>query len=265
MTNRHVILPVVLLFVCAAFAPPARAQQVTTEELKKQVDALSQSVQAMQKDLQEIKAFLQGRVPPARAQSVVLDLGGHPFRGENTARLTLVEFSDYQCPFCGRFVRETVPQFDKEYVQTGKVKYVFLDLPLESIHATAFKAAEAAHCAGEQGKFWEMHDRLYANQQALEPWTPHAQALGLDVAKFDECLSSGRQAARIRADVAVAQKAGLTSTPSFVLAYTDPKSATVSSVAVMIGVPPYAALKTAVDKLLANQPDAPQGKGAEKK
>ncbi len=139
-----------------------------------------------------------------------------------------------------------------------------MDLPLESIHKSAFKAAEAAHCAEEQGKFWEMHDRLYTNQQTLEPLKPHAEAIGLDVAKFEECLNSGRQAAQIRKDMAEAQKAGLTGTPAFFLAYTDPKSAKVKTVTRMVGAQPYAAFKAAIDKLLVDQPEAPKEKGAEK-
>ena len=74
-------------------------------------------------------------------------------------------------------------------------------MPLESIHKFAFKAAQAASCAGEQGKFWEMHDRLFQNQQALEPWTPHAEAVGLDVPKFEECLASGKFDQEIRRDM----------------------------------------------------------------
>jgi protein-disulfide isomerase len=137
-------------------------------------------------------------------------------------------------------------------------------LPLESIHKNAFKAAEVARCAGEQGKYWEMHDRLYANQQTLEPWKPHAEAVGLDVAKFEECLNSGRQAVKIRADMAEAEKAGLTGTPSFFLAYTDPKSTKIKTVSRLVGAQPFAAFKAAIDRLLTDQPEAPKEKGSEK-
>ena len=89
------------------------------------------------------------------------------------------------------------------------------DMPLESIHKLAFKAAEAANCAGEQGKYWEMHGRLFANQQAFEPWAPHAEALGLDVARFETCLSTGKYADEIRRDMAQAATAGVTGTPAF--------------------------------------------------
>jgi len=133
---------------------------------------------------------------------------------------------------------------------------VFADFPLESIHKFAFKAAEATRCAGEQGKFWEMHDRLFANQTSLEPAKPHAEAIGLDVAKFEGCLSAGKYAEAIRKDVADGAKAGVTGTPLFFLAYTDPTSTKVKTVARLSGAQPYAAFKAQIDQLLAEKPKA---------
>ena len=120
-----------------------------------------------------------------------------------------------------------------------------------------------ADCASEQGKYWEMHDRLYANQQSLEPWTAHGEAIGLDMAKFDDCLSSGRSADEIRKNMAEAQKAGVTGTPAFFLAYTDPGSSKVTTITGMKGAQPFAAFKAAIDKLLAEQPKAVQEKARE--
>jgi predicted DsbA family dithiol-disulfide isomerase len=137
-------------------------------------------------------------------------------------------------------------------------------MPLESIHKNAFKAAEAIHCAADEGKFWEMRGRLFANQQALDQWNSHAEAIGLDVAKFEECMNSGRQATKIRADMAQAQKAGVTGAPAFFFAYTDPKSTKVTTVTMLSGAQPYAAFRAAIDKLLAGTPEAPKDKGTEK-
>src|SRR5206468_2296125 len=159
------VLSVGLLLGYVLSGRPAVAQEASTAELKKEIMALSDTVKAMQKDLQDIKALLQRGGPPPAPENVVLDLGNNPFKGQKTAPLTMVEFTDYQCPFCGRYARETYAQIEKEYIATGKVKYVLLDLPLESIHKFAFKAAQVANCAGEQGKYWEMHDRLFANQE----------------------------------------------------------------------------------------------------
>jgi protein-disulfide isomerase len=139
-----------------------------------------------------------------------------------------------------------------------------VDFPLESIHKFAFKAAEAARCAGEQGKFWEMHDRLFANQKDLEPAKPHAEAVGLDVPKFEGCLSAGKYAEAIRKDVAEGAKAGVTGTPAFFLAYTDPTSSKVKTVVRLTGAQPYAAFKAQIDKLLAEQPPKAGAEAAEK-
>ena len=148
-----------------------------------------------------------------------------------------------------------MPQIEKEYIQTGKVKYVARDFPLESIHKEAFKAAEAGHCAGEQGKFWEMHARLYANQRALAPnnLPQYAQAIELDVPKFQQCLESGKYAAKIRQDLADGQQAGVTGTPGFFLGVTDPNDQKVKVSRVLKGAQAYASFKEAIDSLLSSQ------------
>jgi protein-disulfide isomerase len=251
MILRRAVLPSAMTLGWLLAAPLAAQPEPAAADLAKEIAALKASVQAIQKDVQEIKALLLTRPAGGPPASVVIDPGSNQFKGERTAKLTLVEFSDYQCPFCARYVRDTYPQIHKEYVETGKLRYVFLDLPLESIHKLAFKAAEAANCAGEQGKYWEMHDRLFENQKALEPWTAHAEAVGLDVAAFETCLASGRQADEIRRDMAEARKAGITGTPGFFLAYTDPKSSAVRTVASLKGAQPFAAFKAEIDRLLA--------------
>jgi protein-disulfide isomerase len=236
------------------FTHPARAQESSNAELRKEIAALNETVKAMQKDLQDIKALLMQRGgPPPAPENVVLDLGNNPFKGRKTAPLTMVEFTDYQCPFCGRYARDTYAQIDKEYVATGKIKYVLLDLPLESIHPFALKAAQAANCAGEQGKYWEMHDRLFANQQTLDSWNAHAEAVGLDLARFESCLASGKMEAEIRRDMTQAQIAGVTGTPGFFLAATDPTSTKVRTLRSIKGAQPFPAFKAQIDALLTAQ------------
>jgi protein-disulfide isomerase len=134
------------------------------------------------------------------------------------------------------------------------VKYVLRDLPLESIHPFAFKAAEATHCAGDKGKYWEMHDRLFGNQRELarKDLSKHAEALGLDVAAFDQCLDSGKHAGRIRKDMAEAQRLQTTGTPTFFLGLTDANGTQVKGTK-MSGAQPYDAFKAAIDRLLSAQ------------
>jgi protein-disulfide isomerase len=136
-------------------------------------------------------------------------------------------------------------------VETGKIRYVLLDMPLESIHKLAFKAAEATHCAEDQGKYWEMHHRLFEQQKALEPWKGHAEALGLDVAQFEECMTSGRHTAAIRKDMAEAAKAGVTGTPAFLIAVTDPEDPKkVKGLSTLRGAQPYPSFKVALERAL---------------
>lgn len=119
------------------------------------------------------------------------------------------------------------------------------------MHKLAFKAAEATHCAEDQGKFWEMHHRLFENQRALEPWSGHAEALGLDVEKFNQCLESEAHAEAIRKDMEQSQLAGASGTPSFVLGRTDPDDPSkVEGIAFIRGAVPFENFKTEIEKAL---------------
>jgi protein-disulfide isomerase len=129
---------------------------------------------------------------------------------------------------------------------------VLLDLPLERIHKLAFKASEATHCAEDQGQYWEMHHRLFEKQKALEPWSAHAEALGLDVAAFDECMSSGKHAESVRADMKEAAKVNITGTPGFILGLTDPTDPLkVKGLSFIRGAQAFPAFKTQIDQALA--------------
>ncbi len=251
---RRILMALVLGLVVAG--PAAAQQQPSNEELRKDIQALQESLKGIQKDLQEIKTMLARPTGPPSLVNKVVDFGDAPSRGEASAKITIVEVSDYQCPFCSRYFRETYPQLETEYVKTGKVKSVFLDLPLEAIHKSAFGAAKAARCAGQQGKYWEMHDRLFANQKELEPWTPHAQAVGLDLTAFDACVASDKENSAIRRDMAEAQKLGVTGTPAFLIGRTDPKSSKLTILAALRGARPFADFKTEIDKLLAESEKA---------
>jgi protein-disulfide isomerase len=125
-----------------------------------------------------------------------------------------------------------------------------MDLPLVEMHAQAFKAAEAVGCAGEQGKYWEMRARLFENSKMLEPFSGHAQAIGLDVTRFEACLASGRRATMIHGDMEQAQIAGATGTPWFFVARTDPASTKVTTITVIRGAYPFAVFKAEFDRLL---------------
>ena len=145
-----------------------------------------------------------------------------------------------------------MPKIEKEYIDTGKLKYVSRDFPLDSIHKFARKASEAFWCANDQGKGREMHQRMFSNQQALQPEAleKHAEALGLDVQTFKTCVDSGKYAAKVEAGLKDGQKVGVTGTPAFVLGYTQADGTEVKAVKFLSGAQPFNSFKEQIDKLL---------------
>lgn len=257
MTKRINLVGIILLLFCfsPAFAQtPPTAPDDEIKALKQEIEAVKAGQTAIQKELAEIKNLLRTRPAgqPVAARDIVLDIGDAPTKGPKDAKVVLVEFSDFQCPFCGRFSRDTIPQVQTDYVDTGKIKYVFADFPLETIHPYAFKAAEAASCAGEQGEFWKMHDHLFANQTKLKPedLTQYADAIGLDKSKFQQCLDTQKRAPSIRKTMAQAGDAGVSSTPTVMVGVLQPNSSKVKVLRVLKGAQPFAAVKDALDNAL---------------
>ena len=217
-----------LVILMIASGVDAQAPQPAPED----VGAMKADIERIKADLEALKSQLNqllragGQRPPGQAAApagpVATSVAGAPMLGRADAPVTIVEFSDYQCPFCSRFFATSFLVLKKDYVDTGKVRYVFRDHPLDQIHPQARKAAEAAHCAGEQGRFWEMHEVLFRNRKALTAThlPEHAQAAGADRTKLDECLASGRHAARVAQGLADGAAIGVRGTPSFVIGKT---------------------------------------------
>ncbi len=172
---------------------------------------------------------------PAAGVSVA---GSEPFLGGEDAKLTILEYSDFQCPYCSKVV-PTVHQIAEAYGDT--VKIVFRNFPL-SFHQFAQKAAEASECANVQGKFWEMHDKLFANNGALTvpDLKLYAGQLGLDQAKFDACLDNGDMAAEVTKDFEAGTSSGVQGTPAFIIGGEQ-----------ISGAQPFDAFKAIIDKKLA--------------
>jgi protein-disulfide isomerase len=148
-----------------------------------------------------------------------------------------------------------------DYVKRGKVRYFFRNFPLEQIHPLATKAAEAGHCAGEQGKYWEMHDRLFKNQRNLEAkeLLGHAVVLGLDQSKFQQCLDSGKYTTLVKNDIAEGQKFGVRGTPTFFFGLTaHSKGSKMKAEKLLSGAQPMASFKEVIDNLL-DPPKPEQG------
>lgn len=208
----------------ASVKPAAASGDV--ERLRADIESLKQGQTAIQKDLAEIKAMLraapqaaQGPAQPSTPVNATISLNDRPLKGSPGAKLAIVEFSDYQCPYCARFTKATYPRLEQEFIKTGKVRYAMLDFPLQN-HQFAFKAAEAASCAAGDGKFWEMHHLLFENQQRLQPEAlpSYAEQIGLDRGSFEACLAEGREQ-QVNANLEQARLVGVSATPTFLVGW----------------------------------------------
>lgn len=238
-------------FTMACGGPALSQNPSEVQALKKQVQELQESQKAMRKDLDDLKRLIRG---PQPKEDAVVSIQGAPAMGDSKAKVTVVEFSDYQCPFCARHNSQTLPQLVSDYVKTGKIKYVLRDFPLENMHPQALKAAQAARCAGDQGKYWEMHDKLVSNQRSLDARTfeSYAKGLSMDVGSFNKCVESNKYAEKVRLDLKDGQEAGVNGTPTFFVGYTDGNS-DVKATATLVGAQPFAKFKETIDGLLAKK------------
>ncbi len=224
--------------------------------LKKEIAELKASQAAMQRDLETIKNFLkavsQGRQGADPLANASVPITGEPTRGAADAKVTLVEVSDYHCPFCRRHAQQTQPQLDAEYIKTGKVKYVFVDYPITQLHPDAFKAHEAANCAGEQGKYWQMHDQLFTKPtRDVNELVSQAASIGVDQGPFKSCLESGKYTAAIQQSVDRMRQLGVDSTPTFLIGPTPAGDAPLKVATVIHGAQSYGAFKSALDGVLS--------------
>jgi protein-disulfide isomerase len=185
---------------------------------------------------------------PQLGEKVDVDTGKLPVLGSKNAKITMVEFSDFQCPFCKQFYDQTFKQIKKDYIDTGKVRFAFRHDPLP-IHPNAPMASEASECANDQKKFWEYHNGLFDQFDSWANETPEnlptklttiAEKIGIDTQKFTECLNSGKHTEAVKADEAVGQTIGATATPTFYI-----------NGQILVGALPYETFKTILDEELA--------------
>lgn len=176
---------------------------------------------------------------------------GQPFEGDENAPVTIIEFSDFECPFCANAYSGAVKEIREKYVETGKAKLVYMDYPLDQscnrfmgrqLHPNACKASEAAECAADQGMFWEYHDKLFENQRNLTngDLKQYAVDLGLDAGEFNSCLDSGDKASEVVSDIDFANAAGVTGTPTFFVNGTK-----------IVGAQPFSAFEPVIEAELA--------------
>jgi protein-disulfide isomerase len=236
----------------------AQAQSQTKDRPQSDLSALRKDVKALQAEqqqivarLDELKQLLQANGQPVHPPAPsTLDMHGLIFRGDGGAQVAIVEYADFECPYCGQFAREVYPQISDKYIQTGKVKFFYRDLPF---HPHAIAAARAAHCAGDQGKYWELHDNFFTKLAALSDpvLLDRAKIIGLDTDKFTECLSSNRFTDDIRKGMSEGQALGIGGTPTFLIGTVGPNDDVVKIRARINGTDTYETFASTLDAALA--------------
>ena len=189
--------------------------------------------------------------PATDLPSVQVSLDGLPVQGSGTAKVVLIEYSDFQCPYCAEFARITLPDIRKDYILPGKVLFAFRHFPLAT-HAFASEAAEAAVCAGRQGRFWEMHDRLFDLQQAVSQssFDGLASDLHLNSTEFASCVT-GEGVGRVAEDVESAKRFDISGTPAFQFGFLEGEGSA-RLVKAFSGARPIGDFRSILDRLLAD-------------
>lgn len=256
---------VAILMGCLSWISSATAQVPlshspadSTAALQQQIDELKQGQALILEELRQLKQLIavqaehkDGLAKSAQPKVVSINVHGEPFRGDSQAHVGIMEFSDFECSFCGRYVQQIYPLIDREFIKTGKVRYFFRDFP-DAVDTNAWNKAQAARCAGEQGKFWEMHDLLFATQtDPLErSMTEHAETLGLDGQKLSACLASGRYRQSIRLSVAGGRQIGIQGTPAFVIGTMSDDGDFLRSTNIVLGAQSFESFKETLDTLI---------------
>jgi protein-disulfide isomerase len=241
---------------------PCLAGEQVAEQAAPSVQQTITSAQAEEilTELRKIRKVLEKNSGPARpvavpapapvSEKVSLAVRDSNALGRDDAPLTMIEFADFQCPFCRRFHTDTFEEIKKNFIDTGKVRYVSRDLPLP-MHDHAPQAASAARCAGEQHHFWELRHLLIVNQDNLgrDELIEYARQLNLEVPAFTACIDSKRQDAAIQQDAADASDVGVVGTPTFIIGRTF-QEGRFEGIKI-VGVQPYATFEARLRELLA--------------
>ena len=202
----------IAVFLAGTYATNLNSDHVSQEQFKNEIAKLELKI--LEKQL------------PTKQPNVPLKIStdNDPVIGKLDAPITIIEFSDFQCPFCAKFHIDTLPSIMNEYIKNGQVKLVFRDFPIQSIHPNALPASVAAECANEQGKFKEMHDLLFENQRewnnqnkndVISTFNQYASKMNLEEEKFDSCLRNGKYIEEIQKDLDDGRAYGISGTPGF--------------------------------------------------
>jgi protein-disulfide isomerase len=261
-TLWHIVGLVAVFVPLTGLLPIEAAAQADRNEIAQRLSALEAAVQKLAADITQLSTLLRTSMPPPppgpveEVPSLTLAVADAAALGSPAAEVAIVEYSDFQCPFCGRHARDVFPIIKRELIDTGQVRYVYRHLPIENIHPLALRAGEAAECARAPGQFWAMHDRLFANQEALaeSDLIASAKILGLEQSAFTSCLSGGVMTARVKRDQAEARRIGIAATPSLLVGRLAPDGGVQVRLKIT-GAQPFPTIRAAVQRILGEQPD----------
>ena len=219
--NRCLVFAAICALTACA-APDDRTEEIA--ELTKKIDEMQQEQRLVLKEVVSLQKKIDGlatQKSPAKnsagvAQKAIVLPDANRLQGADAAQYAIIEFMDYQCPYCIRYAKQTLPTIKKRYVDTGKLKYGIRDFPLD-FHSKAKGAAVAANCAGKESKYWSMHDELVANSRSLgdDLYTSLATKLNLDLESYSACLKNPEMKKAVDADFAYGSAAGVRGTPNF--------------------------------------------------
>lgn len=245
MLGALVISIIVVSLVAVFFAGSyisLKSDQITKSELNEAIAKLESRISKTQQVDERVKEM-----------PISVSIDDDPVRGNQDAPITIVEFSDFQCPFCARFQIQTLPLILEQYVETGKVKFVYRDFPIQNSHPNAMPAAAASECAHEQNKYWEYHDALFENQgvwnkvdiaSAVTVFKEFAAELDLNQDQFNSCLDSGKYIEEINNDLKDGRDYGITGTPGFFIGNEE------NGFVKLNGAQPFEAFKNIIDSQL---------------
>jgi protein-disulfide isomerase len=230
-------------------------QSSSTTDLE--VEQLKKNMIQLQTDVAEMKQVLSRRpvvpTPKPISKLIRISLEGISFLGRADAPLTMVEYTDYHCPFCRRHARNTLPKLFRTYIDTGKLRYGIRDFPQTALHPDAFRLSEAALCAGDQGKYWQMHHEFMkgSGNADVSKLADNVLASKLDAQEFSACMDSNQHTSDLRATLDAGQELGVRGTPYFFIGEsesTDDNKLVVGST--VRGAQPYSVFKSRIDELL---------------
>lgn len=231
-SNRGMYAALVATVGVAAFfaglsMPVLNQDPITMNDLDDALRLLENKIDTLATDLQDLEnVMLTDPNVETTQEQVVVTADDDPVLGSEDAPIVMIEFSDFQCPFCAKFHVETLPLIKENYIDTGKVKLVYRDFPIQNIHPNAMAAAVAAECADEQGMFWDYHDTLFESMSqwkdlsvdaAISQFKAYASDVVTDRTMFDDCVDTGKYINEVAGDYTDGVSYGITGTPAFFL------------------------------------------------